>query len=172
MLINEFKNNLSTKYNGVHINHLYTTDIDLQLKLFTLLRADDTIVLAESERELQSALDAVHEYYNNRHLTVNTQKTSHDIFSPKSKKISELMFGSSILDVTYEYVYLGVNFNYNTSFIKAIERHISRAKRAMVVIVTKSRRLSLPLDILFKLFDRAVLPVVLYVSEIYGDNDS
>ena len=49
MLINEFKNNLSTKYNGVHINQLYNTDIDLQLKLFTLLYADDTIVLAETE---------------------------------------------------------------------------------------------------------------------------
>ena len=46
------------------------------------------------------------------------------------------MFGDSILDVTYEYVYLGVNFNYNTSFIKAIERHISRAKRAMFASVT------------------------------------
>ena len=50
ILINEFKNNLSTQYNGVHINQLYNTDIDLQLKLFTLLYADDTIVLAETER--------------------------------------------------------------------------------------------------------------------------
>ena len=41
-----------------------------------------------------------------------------------------------------------------------------------VAIVTKSRRLSLPLDILFELFDRVVLPVVLYASEIYGHNDS
>ena len=40
MLTNEFKNNkiISVyKYNGVHINQLYNTDIDLQLKLFTLL---------------------------------------------------------------------------------------------------------------------------------------
>ena len=36
MLINEFKNNLSTQYNGVHLNQLYNTDIELQLKLFTL----------------------------------------------------------------------------------------------------------------------------------------
>ena len=50
---------------------------------------------------------------------------------------SNFMVGGSILDVTYEYVYLGVKFNYNTSFIKAIERHISRAKRAMFAIVTK-----------------------------------
>ena len=173
MLINEFKNNLSTQYSGVHLNQLYNTDIELQLKLFTLLYADDTIVLAETERELQSALDAVHEYCNNMHLTVNTQKTKVMIFSRgKVRKYQNFMFGGSILYVTYEYVYLGVNFNYNTSFIKAIERHISRAKRAMFVIVTKSRRLSLPLDILFELFDRVVLPVVLYASEIYGHSDS
>ena len=42
----------------------------------------------------------------------------------------------------------------------------------MFAIVTKSKRSSLPLDILFELFDRAVLPVVLYASEIYGHNDS
>ena len=167
--VNEFKNNLSTQYNGVHINQLYNTDIDLQLKLFTLLYADDTIVLAETERELQSALDAVNEYCNNMHLTVNTQKTKVMIFSRgKVRKYHNFMFDSSIWGVTYEYVYLGVNFTYNTSFMTAIERHISRAKRAMFAInVTKSRRLSLPLDILFELFDRVVLPVVLYASEIY-----
>ena len=171
MLINEINNNLSTQYNGVHVNQLYNTDIDLQLKLFTLLYADDTIVLAETERELQSALDAVHEYCNNMQLTVNTQKTKVMIFSRgKVRKHRNVLFGGSILDVTYEYVYLGVNFNYNTSFIKGIERHISRDKRAMFAIVTKSRRLSIPLDIL--LFDRVVLLVVLYASEIYGHNDS
>ena len=107
--------------------------------MFTLLYADDTIVLAETERELQSALDAVHEYCNNMHLTVNTQKTKVMIFSRgKVRKYQNFIFESSILDVTYEYVYLGVNFNYNTSFIKANERHISRAKRAMFAIVTKS----------------------------------
>ena len=55
----------------------------LLIPQFTLLYADDTIVLVETEKELQSALDAVHEYCNNIHLT--HKKTSHDIFSWKSK---------------------------------------------------------------------------------------
>ena len=42
----------------------------------------------------------------------------------------------------------------------------------MFAIVTKRRRLSLPLNILFELFDRVVLPVILYASEIYRHNDS
>ena len=37
----------------------------------------------------------------------------------------------------------------------------------MFAIVTKSRCLSLPLDILFELFDSVVLSVVLYASKIY-----
>ena len=81
---------------GVHINQLYNTDIDLQLKLFTLLYADDTIVLAETERELQIALDAVHEYCNDMHLTVNTQKTKVMIFSRgKVRKHQNFMFGDN-----------------------------------------------------------------------------
>ena len=89
----------------------------------------------------------------------------------KVRKYQNYMFGGSIFDITYEYVYLGVIFNYNTSFIKVIERHMSRAKRAIFAIVTNSRRLLLPLDILFELFVRVVLPVVLYAREIYGHND-
>ena len=135
MLINEFKNKLSTQYNGVHKNQLYNPDIELHLKSFTLLYADDTIVLAETDRELQSTLDAAHEYCNNMQLTVNTQKTKVIFSRRKERKHRYFLFGGSILDVTYEYVHLGVNFNYNTSFIKAIERHISRAKRAMFAIV-------------------------------------
>ena len=57
-------------------------------------------------------------------LTVNTQKIKVMICSRgKVRKHRDFLFGGSILDVTYEYVYLGVNFNYNTLFIKAIERH-------------------------------------------------
>ena len=50
----------------------------------------NTVGLVFDEKTHCLALDAVHEYCNNMHLTVNTQKTSHDIFSWKSKKISEL----------------------------------------------------------------------------------
>ena len=72
------------------------------MKLFTLWHADDTIILAQTEREQQIALDAVHEYCNDMHLTVNTQKTKVMIFSRgKVRKHQNFMFGDSILDVTY-----------------------------------------------------------------------
>ena len=60
----------------------------LLIPQFTLLYADDTIVLVETEKELQSALDAVHEYCNNIHLT---HKKRVMIFSRgKVRQLSEL----------------------------------------------------------------------------------
>ena len=51
-------------YNGLqmftHENNMYNIDFDEQFTLFSLLYADDTIIFAESEKQLQAVLDAVH----------------------------------------------------------------------------------------------------------------
>ena len=65
----------------------------------------------------------------------------------KVRKHCHFKFGDSKIDVVYEYVYLGIMFNYNTNFYKAIDRQISKAKRALYALTTKSRRLLLPIDI-------------------------
>ena len=83
LFLNNFNTTISQHYNGLQIlstNKFYDINIDVQLKLFSLLYADDTIVLAESELELQSALNAVHEYCTKMCLTVNTSKTKIMIF--------------------------------------------------------------------------------------------
>ena len=51
------------------------------IKLFVLLYADDTSILAENECDLQTALDSVHEYCTKFKLIVNTNKTKIIIFS-------------------------------------------------------------------------------------------
>ncbi len=67
-----------------------------------------------------------------------------------------------------DYVYLGIKFNYNGSFTKAIDKQLSQAKRAIHSLITKSRKLSLPIDIILELFDACILPILLYGSEIWG----
>ena len=59
-------------------------------------------------------------------------------------------------------------FQFNGSFTKAIEKQISQATKAMYGLITKARRLFLPLDIVCELFDKTVLPVLLYGCEIWG----
>ena len=66
--LNDFEYFVSRQYKGLNYlsteicTHLSDDDIEVFLRLYVLLYADDTIVLAESAEELQSALSAVPQY--------------------------------------------------------------------------------------------------------------
>jgi hypothetical protein len=65
---------LTNVYNATHI-FLDTEDISVYLKLYLLLYADDTIILAESHVELQAALNTMYLYCKSWILEVNVSKT-------------------------------------------------------------------------------------------------
>ena len=85
--LNDFEQFLSNAhaYNGLNLisNEVNTqlNDLDTYFKLFILLYADDTVLLAESEAELQAALIALEDYCSLWHLEVNLTKTKIIIFS-------------------------------------------------------------------------------------------
>ena len=78
LFLNDFLQFICRSYTGLNISDTcYPSLADehiVLLKVFALLYADDTIVLAENEKELQLALDSVHEYCTLYNLTVNTSK--------------------------------------------------------------------------------------------------
>ena len=173
--MNDFERYLSNRYDGLAsfsraVQHcLSNEDIEVFLKLFILLYADDTVVMAESADQLNIALSAVHDYCGLWDLTVNTSKTKVVIFSRgKVQQYPEFKFGDSVLEVVSEYAYLGTVFNYNNRFSKAINKQVTQAKKAMFALLTKTRRLSLPTDVICDLFDKTVLPILLYGCEIWG----
>ena len=67
-----------------------------------------------------------------------------------------------------DYVYLGVTFNYNNKFTKAINRRLTLARKACFDLLLRCQNLQLPIDIQIDLFHKIVLPVLLYGSEIWG----
>ena len=95
LFINDFNQYISTAYRGLNIVQscypsLNNEDIVL-LKLFVLLYADDTIILAENEKELQLALDKVHQYCTMYKLSVNIAKSKIIVFSRgKVRRFSSL----------------------------------------------------------------------------------
>ena len=144
-------------------------ELDIYLKLYVLLYADDTIILAESAADLQTALSSLHEYCVHWDLKVNISKTNVVIFSRgKVKKYPIFKIGENIVEVKPEYVYLGVTFSYNGSFQKAIEKQITQARKAMYSLLQKAKILRLPFDIIFELYEQCVIPVLLYGSEVWG----
>ena len=67
-----------------------------------------------------------------------------------------------------EYTYLGIVFNYNGSFTKAISKQARQANKEFQDLLHKIKKLRLPVDLAFELFDHLVLPIMLYGSEVWG----
>ena len=121
LFLNDLEQFVSCQYNGLaSLNQLFE-DNDDQLvtfiKLFILLYADDTVILAEDAVQLQKALDAMCEYSNLYKLKINTSKTKVVIFSRgKVKKYPNFTLGNETLEVVGQYTYLGIVFNFNGLF--------------------------------------------------------
>ena len=77
-------------------------------------------------------------------------------------------FEGKEVKVVDDYTYLGVIFNFNGCFKKAIENQKTVALRAMQALLTKIRLLVLDVDTSIELFHRCVMPILLYGSEVWA----
>ena len=97
------------------------------MKLYILLYADDTIIMADSPDDLQATLNGLYDYCKAWSLSVNISKTKVVIFSKgKVRRFPKFYLGKEEVDVAYDYVNLGVTFNYNGTFTKAMENKSTR----------------------------------------------
>ena len=158
----------STTYKNVQREHLYEEFVTY-FKLYILLYADDTVILAENPKDLQASLDEMKKYCDTFDLHINVNKTKILIFSRgKLRRHHIFNFGNFILDTVEEYNYLGLVFNHNAKFKIAKSYLYQKGCRAMFALLKRSRHLSLPMDIMLKLFNVLVKPVVLYGAEVWG----
>jgi hypothetical protein len=140
------------------------------VKLLLLLYADDTVILADTAHGLQVALDALNQYCDKWKLKVNIQKSKVMVFCKRKPHNPpwEFYFNRQKLEVTDEYKYLGVVFNYTGTFNKHRTYVCSQAQKAMFALMRKGRYLDLPIDILLELFDKMIEPILLYGCELWG----
>lgn len=174
----DLENFLCDKYEGLSSVNILASDLSVDndiaiyLKLFILLYADDTVLMAESPASLQLALNAMADYCNQWGLCVNTAKSKVMICSRgKVRNIPNFVLAGTHLEVVFDYMYLGVKFNYNGKFTKAKTYVYERASRSMFALLKKASKLVLPIDIQLHLFDSVVAPVLLYGSEVWACED-
>lgn len=84
----------------------------------------------------------------------------------KIRNISEFFFGEDKIDVVFDCKYLGVLFNYNNSFVRAIKERCTLANRAMFLLLKQCRKACLPLDIQIDLFKKCIHTIFLYGCEV------
>jgi hypothetical protein len=115
LYLNDLESFLAKAYNGLEQfnvllqENTQTEDIMVYLKLFSILYADDTILLAESENEMQAALNGMFHYCQIWKLRVNASKTKVVIFGNKQAKTNkQFKLGDMDIEIVKEYDYLGV----------------------------------------------------------------
>ena len=179
IFLNDLVSYMSTYCEGLQflsdqINEQLSNDeVDVFLKLYLLLYADDTVVFAESQTGLQTALNCMLDYCKLWHLTVNTDKTKVVVFSRgKLRNKPVFYFNNAPLEAVDDFSYLGVIFNFNGKFNKTKKHLTDQARKAMFSILTKIKKLCLPIDIQLQLFDSMVKPISLYGSEVWGSENS
>lgn len=176
--LSDLESSLANKYHGLSLlsdlarEQFVEEDVFVYLKLYVLLYADDTVIMAESPTDLQHALDAFYQYCNLWKLSINAQKSRVMVFS-RGKIRNKPMFnlGGSLLDITDDYSYLGIAFKYNGKFDNAKKVMYDKANRAMFSLISNSRRLNLPVDIQLKLFDALVSPILQYGCEVWSNEN-
>ncbi|CAL4122579.1 unnamed protein product, partial [Meganyctiphanes norvegica] len=168
--LNDFNTFLSERYNGLsNTTESISNELHIYLQIFCLLYADDTLVLAESAIELQKALDSLHTYCNKWALNINIDKTKVIIFSKgRIRRFKSFKLGDNSIDVVDDYVYLGTTFNYNGTFNKAKAKQALQARKASYSLITRIKQLNLTLEVSIELFERLIIPILLYGSEIWG----
>ena len=166
--LNDLDNYLAQNpHAGIRID-VDTEYMSLFIRLVVLLYADDTIILASSETDLQYSLDKFFDYCQTWKLSVNISKTKVLIFGARKTDAYSFHLGDQEIEITDKYKYLGIYFSQSRSFLNARKHDVEQAKKAMHLLYCRTNNLNLPIDLQLKLFDHTVLPILTYACEIFS----
>ena len=130
--------------NGVNISY-EMDDIVIFLKLLILLYADDTVLMTENHKDMQTLLNFFSDYCNEWKLKINVEKTKSMIIGKCRNKLNFILNDSVIENVTF-YKYLGVFFHKNGKFTYYMKQLVQIAKKAVFALRKKILLLNLSID--------------------------
>ena len=144
------------------------------LPVHSLLYADDLVLIARDRKDLQSQLDALDKFSKSLKMEVNIDKTKVMLIQKqksraKSKKNKPWKIGDNVVQECNSYKYLGVIIKSKESFSEHIDKIKEKANKAYFSLISKSKDLGGFQPRLFLyLFDHTIVPILNYVSEIWG----
>ena len=167
--MSEVMGGLDTVIDTTRLCGLSDEDVNVFMKMFLLLYADDTIIFAETPQKLQSGLDKIKIYCERWKLKLNANKCKVMIFSRGKVRIHpEFKIGDEVLEVVSNFLYLGMKLNYNNKMSVAQKDLYDRASRAMFSLLKKCKSSNLPIDITIDMFEKTIVPILTYGCEVWG----
>ena len=134
-----------------------------------LLFADDVMLLASSNEDMQKLLDLVYVYSRKWRFLFNVTKSKALLFT--NKRVipldTSLYLGLERLDEVRNFRYLGVEFKANLSWRLMKEKMVKKAK-ARLALLRKAVADGLAPDTSLKLWYTLVRPILEYSVEVWG----
>ena len=139
-----------------------------------LLYADDIVLLAENEADLQRQLDILAEWCGENSMSVNGEKSNIMHFRSPSMPATKVSFecGDVHMKLTDKYIYLGLLLTEYLDYNEMAKVVAKSASRALGLVISKSKqRGGMPFEPFKQLFDSMVWPIIEYGAGIWGTAD-
>ncbi|XP_060579355.1 uncharacterized protein LOC132736271 [Ruditapes philippinarum] len=161
--------------------NLYINDLALKLKatgsgvdidgenIPILLYADDIVLVAESENDLQSMLNVLHNWRITNHMNVHPLKSSILHFRNPSLTCSDYVFkiGDTTLNYVTQYKYLSLVLAEHLDYSITAKTVAQAAHRALGMLSAKTRAFGgIPYEAYTKMYEATVDPVITYASSV------
>ncbi|MCG8033469.1 MAG: reverse transcriptase family protein, partial [Candidatus Thiodiazotropha taylori] len=166
ILFNIFINNLVDAIKSLNVG----IDIDGEM-VGILLYADDLVLVADNETDLQLMLNTLSIWCTNNKISVNSEKSKIVHFRTPSVNKSQSVFkcGDLILDIAPQYNYLGLTLTEFLNYDTMASNVAKSASRALGLVIHKSKlNGGFPFKCFTKLYDSLVWPIMDYGSSIWG----
>ena len=156
---------LVLKESGLGINIDENTNVPL------LLYADDIVLIAKTEVNLQRMLDLLHDWCKKFVMKINQEKTQIVHFRRAKIPCTEFQFsiGKDSLTVSSKYKYLGCVLNETLDFTITADTLSDSAGRALGAVINKClKKNNLSFKTFTKLYDCCVIPIMDYCAGVWG----
>ena len=129
------------------------------------------MLMSETEEDMQTMLDFVHEWCKQWRLRINYAKSNVLHFRNKGKERSTFEFhiGNQPVDYATVYRYLGIHMHENLDFTETAEILSQAGSRALGAMISKIHTYKdVGYNTYSKLFNSCVAPVIDYCSGVWG----
>ena len=175
MYVNDLRNFLEQcNCKGVSVQSVDKNYIDNNImyyvKMFILMYADDTVIFANTNSDLQYNLDVYNEYCKLWKLNVNVSKTKIMYFG--KKRNYNFYIANEEIEIVDRFKYLGVVFSRNGRFSDTINENIEKGRKGLFRLRRTFTEKNLPVDCQIELFEKVIEPILLYGCELWGTENT
>ena len=161
LYINDIEHCLESPTSGITLGHL---------RFLLLLYADDVVIFADSEAELQSAINRLYAYCNRWKLQINISKSYILVFCRgRTNRPQSWTYGDILIPVVAKMKYLGLLLSSNGSAYQTQLTLAEQATKAVFSLRKKLRKFKcMPTSAIIDLFDKFIDPILNYGCEAWG----